>query len=52
MIKVSEKCLLENAELYMNKIVEKDEDVMSVRDNGKNIVLLSEQQLLKWGKEI
>ena len=36
----------------MNKIVEADEDVMIVRDNGKNIVLLSEEQLLKWGKEI
>ena len=35
----------------MNKIVEKDEDVMIVRDNGKNIVLLSEERLLKWRKE-
>lgn len=52
MIKVSEKCFLKNIELYMNKIVEADEDVMIVRDNGKNIVLLSEEQLLKWGKEI
>ena len=43
MIKASEKCFLENTELYMNKIVEADEDIMIVRDNGKNIVLLSEE---------
>lgn len=36
----------------MNKLVEEDEDVIIVRDNGKNIVLLSEEQLLKWRKEI